>query len=306
MPTSCGQRIQFEHVLFLTDFSEPSSDVLPVVAGIARAYGSVVHVLHALIPSAQTDIAPRITRAMLDAEEELAKMEMERVDAQMMGLPHDTTIERGPSVWEVACTQLKKHPVNLVVLGTHGRTGFRKAFMGSAAEEVFRRATVPVVVQGRLARAAAHHGGRFRCVLFATDFKAVSAVATPYAVSLAQENQARLILFHVLPQPKVRKKADSQDFSVAETLHNLGQLLPSDAQLWCRPQPCVAHGAPAHQIVATARRESADLIVLGIRGVGVLREMQVRVQNNVAYDVIAHAPCPVLTVRGLLRERGRT
>jgi D-arabinose 1-dehydrogenase-like Zn-dependent alcohol dehydrogenase len=54
-----------------------------------------------------------------------------------------------------------------------------------------------------------HGGGRFRCVLFATDFNAVSKVAAPYAVSLARENQARLVLLHVLPAPKPGKRCMS-------------------------------------------------------------------------------------------------
>lgn len=75
-------------------------------------------------------------------------------------------------------------------------------------------------------------------------------------------------------------------------------LLPRDAELWCRPEPTVEHGEPGTQILATAERCGADLIVLGVRGMDTLTEVITRVERATAYEVIAHARCPVLTVRG--------
>jgi nucleotide-binding universal stress UspA family protein len=49
-----NKRITLKNILFLTDFSEPSGAALPFASGIARTYGSVVHALHVLLPSAYT------------------------------------------------------------------------------------------------------------------------------------------------------------------------------------------------------------------------------------------------------------
>ena len=223
---------------------------------------------------------------------------MQRVEAELMGLPCETSIERGGAVWPVLSHALKEGDVDLIVLGTHGRTGAQKLLLGSSAEEVFRRARVPVLTIGPAVKSGAHSGGKFRCVLFATDFNAVSSVAAPYAISLAQENQARLILLHVLPAPKPGKAAKPREFSVAETLHRLEQLVPPDAELWCRVEPTVEHGEPGREILATANRCGADLIVLGVRGMDTLTSVATRMERAIAYDVVAHAPCPVLTVRG--------
>ena len=260
-----NKRIALKNILFLTDFSDSSAAAIPIATSIARAYGSVVHALHVLQPSAYTYMTPEVAGTLLDDQEDLAKAEMQRVEAELMGLPCEATIERGGAVWPVLSHVLNEGEVDLIVLGTHGRTGAQKLLLGSSAEEVLRRARVPVLTIGPAVKTGAHSGGKFRCVLFATDFNAVSSVAAPYAISIAQENQARLILLHVLPAPKPGKAAKPQELSVAEALHRLETLVPPDAELWCRLEPKVEHGEPGHEILATAKRCGADLIVLAVR-----------------------------------------
>ena len=295
---SVGKRIELKNVLFLTDFSESSTAALPVAAMIARAYGAKVTALHVLVPSVYTYMTPEMTADLLDTQDDLAKSEMQKVEAELAGLPCECVIERSPGVWAVLSKLLEQTNVHLIVIGTHGRTGLKKAAFGSTAEEIFRRTTVPVLTIGPAVRTGMHNGGRFRCVLFATDFNPVSIAAASYAMSLAQENESRLVLLHVLPTPKPGKANRLDDLSVAEAFHRLGDLLPRDAKLWCRPEPVVEHGEPGAQILAAADRCRADLIVLGVRGMDTLTKLVTRVERATAYEVVAHAPCPVLTVRG--------
>jgi nucleotide-binding universal stress UspA family protein len=292
-----SERIGLKNILFLTDFSEPSSIALPYAAMIARAYGAKVTALYVAVPSAYTYMTPEMSTTLLDAQEDAAKTEMARVEAELAGLPREVIIERNIGVWPVLTDLLPEREIDLIVLGTHGRTGIKKAVFGSTAEEIFRRTTVPVLTIGPAVRRSARNGGRFQCVLFATDFNSVSNVAASYAISLAQENQSRLVLLHVLPAPKPGKNK-LVELSVAEALHRIVDLLPLDAELWCRPETMVEHGEPGDQILATAERCGADLIVLGVRGLDTLTGLVTRVERATAYEVVAHAPCPVLTVRG--------
>ena len=295
--TAISKRITLKNILFLTDFSEPSVIALPFAAMIARAYGARVTALHVLVPSVYTYMTPEMAASLLDAEADVAKTEMSRVEASLMGLPSEALIERSNGVWPVLSKRLEEGDIDLIVMGTHGRTGLNKAVFGSSAEEVFRRASVPVLTVGPAVRTGAHNGGRFKCVLFATDFNEVSNMAAAFATSLAQENQSRLVLLHVLPAPKPGK-SNKTEFSVAEALHRIENLLPPDAELWCRPEPMVEHGAPGAQILAVADRCGADLIVLGVRGMDTLTGIATRMERATAYEVVAHAHCPVLTVRG--------
>jgi nucleotide-binding universal stress UspA family protein len=293
-----NKRISLNNILFLTDFSESSATAIPFATSIARAYGSVVRALHVLVPSAYTYMTPEVAATLLDDEEDRARTEMQQVEAQFSGLPSEATIERGGAVWPVLSRMLKQHEIDLIILGTHGRTGVQKLLLGSSAEEVFRRAHVPVLTIGPGVRSGTHNGGRFRCVLFATDFNAVSTAAAPYAVSIAQENQSRLALLHVLPKPKAGKPEREGERSIAEALHQLQELVPAEAELWCRPEAMVQHGDPTEQLLAAANRCGADLIVLGVRGMDRLASAATRMDRAIAYQVVANAPCPVLTVRG--------
>jgi nucleotide-binding universal stress UspA family protein len=293
-----NRRITLKNILFLTDFSEPSETALPFAMAIARSYGSLVHALHVLLPSTYTFMTPEPTPMLLDDQEDRAKAEMQRVEAELMGLPCESIIERGSAIWSVLSRVSKENEIDLIVLGTHGRTGAQKLLLGSSAEEVFRRSRVPVLTIGPAVKKGAHGGGRFRCVLFATDFNPVSRIAAPYAISLAQENQARLVLLHVLPRPKPGKLTKPGELSVAEAMHQLETLVPQDVELWCRLEPTVEHGEPGRQILDKAKRCGADLIVLGVRGMDTLTSVATRMERAIAYDVAAHAACPVLTVRG--------
>jgi len=292
-----NKRISLKNILFLTDFSEPSVAALPFATTIAHAYSAEVHALHVLLPAPYTYMTPEMAATTLDDQEEMARAEMQRVEAQLMGLPHETTIERGTGVWSVLSEVLKEREIDLIVLGTHGRTGLQKFLLGSSAEEVFRRAGVPVLTIGPTVRYGAHSGGRFRCVLFATDFNDLSVTAAAYAVSLAQENQARLVLLHVLPNPARTKMARVEELSVAEAMHQLRSLVSDEAELWCRPEAMVQHGDPGEQILATANQCGADLVVLGVRGMGAWAGVTTHVERATAYNVVVHAQCPVLTVR---------
>jgi nucleotide-binding universal stress UspA family protein len=291
------KQISLRNILFLTDFSEPSGAALPFAFSIARTYGATVHALHVLLPSPYVYMTPEASTILLSDQEDWAKAKMEKVEAQLKGVPRETMIERGIGVWPVLSEMLKKGDVDLIVLGTRGRTGLEKILLGSSAEEVFRRSPVPILTIGPTVRDGAHNAGRFRCVLFATDLQAASPAAAAYAVSLAQENQARLVLLHVLPKPANRKGDKSDEGSVAEALHRLHELVPAEAELWCRPEALVQHGDPAEQILAAAKENKAELIVLGAHGMEGMAAITSHFARATAYKVIVNAPCPVLTVR---------
>lgn len=291
-------RISFKNVLFLTDFSEPSEAALPFAITIARAYGAKVHGFHVLLPTPSAYTTPEFTVAAIEAEEESAQSGLQRLESQLAGIPHEASVERGEAVWPSVERIIQDAKIDLVVLGTHGRTGARKLLLGSVAEEMFRRLAVPVLTIGPDVRTRAHNDARFRRVLFATDFSPHSLAAWPYAVSLAQENQARLVLLHVVPEEKISEAAVLGEIPKGSPLSRLNALLPKEADLWCRPESVVEYGDAATRILEEARNRGADLIVLGVRDVSGHLGAATHLGRARAHRVVAHAPCPVLTVRG--------
>lgn len=293
-------KVGLKNILYLTDFSEPSEAALPFVTTIARAYGAKVHALHVFMPTPLPYTTPVATMAALEAEEEAAQLAMRRVESQLAGLAHETAIERGIGVWGAVEQVMNDHTIDLVVLGTHGRTGAEKLLLGSVAEEIFRRSPVPVLTIGPGVRTSVHGAGRFHRVLFATDFTAESLAAAPFAASLARENGARLVLVHVMREPVKRDERERREFdlSVAEAIHRLYETVPKDVELSFPPEFAIEYGVPADRIVEVARDRAADLIVLGVRDAAGHLGAATHLQRATAHKIVAHAHCPVLTVRG--------
>lgn len=288
--TSIGIRT----ILYLTDFSEPSEHALHFAVELARQYGASVEVLHVLTP-----VIPESCPNAIQADEELAAAEMKKIESKIVGIPFAATVTRGMGVWEAIEHAIREYHIDLIVAGTHGRTGIPKLLLGSVAEEVFRRSPVPVLTVGPHVGPSTASTAQLSCVLFASDFSSESKAAAPYAFSLAEENHARLILLHVMQQtePSAPYEMKRYESGVAEVIEQLRQIAPSKSAIHNLAEVAVEHGDPADRILAAAKERGADLIVLGVRGAVEHVDAATHLDLGVAHRVVAHASCPVLTVR---------
>jgi len=292
------KRVVLKNLLFLTDFSEPSELAIPFAVALAREYQAKLHALHVLVPIPLAYASPETIGPAIEGMEEGAQVEMQRLDSQLAGVPHETAVVRDVSIWSSIERAIREREIDLLILGTHGRTGAAKLLLGSVAEDIFRRASVPVLTIGPSVRTGAHRGGHFRRVLYASDFSREAQAAAPYAISLAEDNQARLLLLHVMRDPAGRKSLQAKPDSVANIMHELYEIVPSGADNWCRPEATVRFGAPADKILEAARELDADLIVLGVRDPGKHIGAATHLERATAHQIVVRAICPVLTIRG--------
>jgi nucleotide-binding universal stress UspA family protein len=290
------KRVELNNVLFLTDFSWASDWALPFVREIAQEYGAKVTALHVAVPDALAYMTPDSTAAAIALQHDSALSEMKRVEAKLDGIAHQTKVIAAKSVWSAVEVLLRQEHVDLVVVGTHGRTGLPKLLLGSTAEEIFRCSPVAVITVGPAARVDVQKGAHWQRVLFATDFSPESLAAAAHAISFAEENYAQLTLVHVIEMAGARKEAKQAGLSVAEAMHRLHELVPAEAELWCRPETGVEHGEPAGRILALAEEKKADLIVLGVRNRNHVMVTS-HLVNSIPHTIVVHASCPVLTVR---------
>ena len=128
-------------------------------------------------------------------------------------------------------------------------------------------------------------------MLFAADLTPDSLAAAPYAVSFAEENQAELILFHVIHDSEKRTEMSQDAVEVANALYELDELVPAEAELWCRPEKVVEYGIAAERILEVARRRAVDLIVLGVHDTGKGLGAAIHLERTTAHKVVAHATC---------------
>jgi nucleotide-binding universal stress UspA family protein len=214
----------------------------------------------------------------------------------LAGLPHEVFITEG-DIWTTINDTVQKQKIDLIVIGTRGRTGIGRILLGSVAEEVFRRASCPVLTVGPHVSKDTKAQLEMKEIVYATDFSPESLAALPYATSLAQENQARLTLLHVIGEPKVGELVHPEQY-VDSTLRQLQKLVPPEVELWCEPKFMVERGPAADKIMEVADARGADLIVLGVRAVEGPMSATTHLFRPIAHRVVIHAHCPVLTVRG--------
>jgi nucleotide-binding universal stress UspA family protein len=131
-----------------------------------------------------------------------------------------------------------------------------------------------------------------RQILFATNLAQSSPFVAQAAVSLAEEFRSRLILLHVIEDyTHVASRPDLMEDRVCR-LHSL---VPHDATLQYVPETVLEFGFAAERILKVAADREADLIVLGARASA--QAGSTHLPWSTAHHVIAHAHCPVLTVR---------
>jgi nucleotide-binding universal stress UspA family protein len=169
----------------------------------------------------------------------------------------------------------------------------RKVLIGSVAEEIFRKARVPVLTVGPSTETEPMYELEFKNILFATDFGRSAEREAEYAFSLAQEHCSRLRLAHVFPHPDSHGEGVSA-LEKEKIVAQLRELVPSGTELHCKLDFEVAVGEPVEQILQIAAEVKADLIVMGAKRRETLAG---NVPHTKAYRVVCGARCPVLTVR---------
>ena len=289
-------RIQLKNILFATDFSPASDVAAPYASALAKHYDAKIYVLH-VRPPIVNPMTPPVSWKSL---EETAKREAEQYKRNILklfgGLQPEILINEG-DLWSNIEAIMREVQIDLIVMGTRGRSGMARFVLGSTAERIFRQAPCPVLTVGPHSSTEEKPTGDFFHILFATDFTSESSAGTVYAIALAQEYQAYLTLLHVVEEPKADELVRPAEL-ITSSEHLLRNLVPADAELWCVPHYIVERGDVGEKILDVATRSKADLIVLGVKQPSGFPGAATHLPNAIAHKVVSHAPCPVLTVRG--------
>lgn len=141
--------MEFEKILFPTDFSKYSEVVIPYVVSLAKKYKSklyMMHVIEVFLPDPDyLGIYSDISKIYDDFEKETKRNihELKSRD-EFSGIDLETIIVIGKPFLEIIKTAKEKE-IGLIVMGTHGRSGLNHVIFGSTAEKVVRKAPCPVL-----------------------------------------------------------------------------------------------------------------------------------------------------------------
>jgi nucleotide-binding universal stress UspA family protein len=291
-------KLELKHILVTTDFSDFSRSALRQAAAIARLHGSDLVVLHVVSPEPMINTALEPATWKYETVLQQARDEMSAAEKDTIAdVKHDYLVETG-SLKPVLDKVIKDRDISLLVLGTHGRTGLKKIFLGSVAEQIYRLADCPVMTIGPDIEPKLLTHGRFESVLFATDFTAGSKHALPFALGFAAESHARFTLLHVLEEGSVAAMY-LHDQLAQNARRQLETMVPAHVNVASPPDVEIVGGYPVEEILRVARKNQTDLIVLGVHSAsGIGSRTSAHLPWTIASTVVCHAKCPVLTVRG--------
>jgi nucleotide-binding universal stress UspA family protein len=303
-----GVMIRISHVLCPIDFSSFSARALQHAAALARWYGArltAIHVWHEIppvniIPSLQA-LAPSIS--MPEPDRAGIEEDMHRYCAEIVpGIDVTCRLVQSPNVHAEIVAQVETLGADLLVVGSHGRSGFERMLLGSVTERVVRKAPCPVLVVPTHEESAPGEV-HFKQIVCAVDFSEASLSAVAYALSLAEESDASLQLLHVLEIPPefqaMSSRGEIDIYQVraeaeAEVLRRLRALVPDAVRSFCHVESAVAEGKAHREILKSALEHSAGLIVMGVSGHGPIDRW---VFGSTTAGVMRGAHCPVLIVR---------
>ncbi len=284
--------MQFETVIFATDFSPASYNAGLYASAISIHFGTSLVVAHAFT----------LLQAALEVETGKSVPSQQRIDLGCELTLTAETLKAGRGTTETVLLEgdprrtipilaQRKAPA-LVVLGTHGRGVVDRFVLGSTSEGVLQHSSEPALTVGPNVSILRVASLLIRRILYATDCSAEAAHAAPVAIALAEAFSADLDVLNVIhssevDHPEQIRRLQQHFYGAVEAImpHGVGQL--------CEPHTFVSVGKPPTEILKHIREREIDLLILGLR-----RNTHLGMQNRTAgaFRIIAEASCPVITV----------
>lgn len=260
MPEASSSSVAIRNIAIATDFSPWSDRAAEHALFVARRFGAVVHFLHAVRRS-EFPFAPDLMVSL----EELAERDSHDLICRLKATNSLDNIEHhcwnlSGEVSDVFWDFVKLHSIDLLVMGTRGRTGLSRLFLGSTSEQILHSVPCPVLAVGPRSRNATKNLAVKR-MLFAGDLSARRSAAVPYLLTAAKTWAAEI---DVLP---LNIAANSRS-----------QIKPGEL-------PSV--------VLDFARQNEEDLIVLGLSHDG---SPDSGPQLPQLCEIVRQSSCPVLSV----------
>ncbi|MEZ2347854.1 universal stress protein [Terriglobus sp. RCC_193] len=281
-------RISLERIMVTTDFSPAANLAVRYAAALARRFDATLDLVNVLdLGMNGSDIgggAMPLDRIAHGNAEELRHQAR-----QLEGVRMEEALLTSFSVVDAILIHANETNPQLIVLATASKHGLGKLVLGSTAEQIFRRASVPVLTVGPKAKEPEATGFHFRNIVYAASHSEESRKAATFAYAFAQDSGAHVYVAHVIPESE-----QPHENSEEQAKQALERLVPPGVTDWCTPECVIEHGNAPEAILAIAERVNADLIVLGPREESFALKY---LKTGMTPQVLAAASCPVMTVR---------
>lgn len=299
------------HILFPTDFSPSSAPAFRYAVEWAKTFEAQLTLLHVHSLQPGLEIDAGVAQQYLDEQRKVAREELEErlVEARQQ-VPHASMEIMAGLPSESICLLAREKKCDLIIMGTHGWTGFDRVLFGSVADRVIQRAPCPVlsIPHRETKDILAMHPLPIhpKHVVLPVEFSDCSMDAYEYAVQIAKWFYAPLTLVHVieplsysldftlthpLQEKTNRDKVEKRLSDLAAVLSEQG--LSAGYELLDKPT--------VDGILETTAIQQADLIVMGTHGRKGLSRL---ILGSTTSKILEHSPYPVLTVKSPKFEGG--
>jgi nucleotide-binding universal stress UspA family protein len=296
--------LEIKRILCPVDFSEYSERAFGHAIAVARRYQSAVTAFHVIDPRIDAPmLAPfgaLVAAAVAPNMRAQVKDQLQALVASVPaeGIRVDVVVREGRPDSEIL-RLAGEMSANLVVIATHGRSGFDRLVMGSTAERVLRKGSCPVLT---IPSHAARDVTSLARVLCPVDFSQSSMRALQCAMSVAEEAGAALTVLHVARTLSIHDAAVHPELGLPESQvayerhlrHRLVDFVPAAARAYSMLEEHVTSGKPWREILRVAEDRRAGFIVIGVRG---RSSTDQTLFGSTTHHVVRQATCPVLSIR---------
>jgi nucleotide-binding universal stress UspA family protein len=300
--SDCGQRWAKPRVILVATDLNDLERLMPFAIEQASEAGARLLLLHVLSAKA----AMGVDAAGMPYFDSISVVEFAEKEllawsgrAQLKGVLCEAVVREGHPTQQIADV-IRQFQVDRIVLGTRSRSKIGKLLIGSVAEQVLRLVNIPVITVGPEAHLPEAFGDRNRVVLHATNLRETSRPSAALACSIAVSLSARLVLLHVLPPADEMTRDGLMTGLDSLAMHELRKLAAETGAGCCSAvEPIVIHGNPVIEILSESVERNASLIILSATHRSAFENLT---RDRIIYRVLAHARCPVLTLREPLEE----
>jgi nucleotide-binding universal stress UspA family protein len=290
----------FKNILVPVDFSEFSECAVEYAMFLAKEFSARITLLHAILlyhdDIDEEEHMQAYEKIIRQKEKESNKqLESHFVNGKDRGLQVKYALIRAYSAADSILNYISDNDFDLVVMGTHGRTGLKKWVLGSVAEKVVRLSTIPVLTIHK-----DFYKTDITKILVPVDFSEYSRIAVKKGTTAAREFNAKLEFLHV-----VEMEAHPEFYSISFDpilkanpqlkQHIIENLIKFTGLSEDEATYAVREGKVHNEIKIYAEKNQIDLIVMANRGMSDLEHL---VLGSNCERVVRVASCPVLAVRG--------
>ncbi len=281
-----GSELAKQVIPHLLRFITPDQTELLLMTALSSTSHSLAEdvLAHSFQEQISTAKESKAYKQLYDITQELSQTGFNVKDRLLTGIPAKSILQLAEETF-----------VDLIAMSTHGRTGLKRALLGSVADEIVCHARPPVFLAPAAITARPHSTPR--TILLPLDGTPLAEAAIPIAQQFAQNTGATIFLIRIVKLSHEQQDNQTSTEEESATMHYLEriQLQLKLANVPSRYQ--IATDNPAEAIIRTMHTEDVDLIVMSTHGRSGVDRI---IHGSVTSQIIGSTICPVLLIRGIV------